>query len=247
MRQTSKASLYRREVTDTALELIGRVVARFAGGSFTPEPLGDSRPEVEGILRPAMKQKDRRIEWRKDSAAAIVRKVNAADSYPGVLAKLAGKTVDLYGAHDEGELRGEPGEMIARRNGAVLIGAFGGSVWISHLKHRKKGMKTFKLPATRVLGDAVSEVRESPQLSRSPGCLRLQSRADRDAGAYRPPPATGREIEGHPIDLVVMILTPPAPPPAAPALRPGRSAAPGPLELGCRVTKFWIRDARDSG
>jgi putative two-component system hydrogenase maturation factor HypX/HoxX len=64
----------------------------------------------------------------------IVRTIRAADSAPGVLGTLLGKTCFLYGAHEEARLQGPPGEVLARRDGAICIGTVDGAVWISHLK-----------------------------------------------------------------------------------------------------------------
>jgi hypothetical protein len=81
-----------------------------------------------------MRQADRAIDWMRDRTAMIVRKIRAADSAPGVLGKLLGKTCFLYGAHEEERLNGPPGRVLARSDGAICIGTIDGAVWISHLK-----------------------------------------------------------------------------------------------------------------
>ena len=81
-----------------------------------------------------MKQADRAIDWTRDSAAAIVRKIRAADSAPGVLGSLLGTSCFLYGAHHEDRIKGAPGQVLAGRDGAICIGTVDGAVWISHLK-----------------------------------------------------------------------------------------------------------------
>jgi putative two-component system hydrogenase maturation factor HypX/HoxX len=85
MRLASKASLYRREVTQAAIECMLKTVRRIETHDCTPDPLDYSKPEVRGQLRPSMKQKDRAINWSTDKVETIVRKINAADSAPGVL------------------------------------------------------------------------------------------------------------------------------------------------------------------
>ena len=49
------------------------------------------------ILLPG--QRDRSIDWGRDPAEVIIRKIRAADSAPGVLDRLYGKSYFLYGAH----------------------------------------------------------------------------------------------------------------------------------------------------
>jgi putative two-component system hydrogenase maturation factor HypX/HoxX len=145
------------------------------------------QPYVRGRLRPPMKQADRAIDWTWDNTAAIVRKVRAADSAPGVLSTLLGISCFLYGAHEEDHLKGPPGRVLARRDGAICIGTVDGAVWISHLKAKgdpkdhqgacrlaQLGMGCdlcdeefcaiagIKLPATQVLGPLLRGVPEAP-------------------------------------------------------------------------------------
>jgi putative two-component system protein, hydrogenase maturation factor HypX/HoxX len=177
MRQASKASLYRREITQVAIKGMLETVRRFESRNFTPEPLDYSKPEVRGQLRPPMKQKDRAINWSTDTVETIIRKINAGDSAPGVLDSINSEEFYLYGAHEESQLRGsKPGEIIAKRHGAICRAAVEGAVWISHLRRknndklpfhervvaRKRSPHDFKLPAAMVLGDALNEVPESP-------------------------------------------------------------------------------------
>ena len=177
MRAASKASLYRREVTRAAIKAMLATVERVESGSFTPEPLNYNDPAVRGRLRPTMKQSDRRIRWREDNVATILRKIHAADSAPGVIDVIDGEEYHLFGAHEEGALRGAiPGDIIAKRNGAICRAAIDGAVWISHLKKknvvrepfltrllsRSKAPPDFKLPATMILGDKSASIPESP-------------------------------------------------------------------------------------
>ena len=177
MRQASKASLYRREVTQAAIKGMLETVRRVESCDFKPEPLDYSKPEVRGQLRPMMKQNDRAINWSTDKVETIVRKINAGDSAPGVLDSINGEEFYLYGVYEESKLRGwKPGEIIAKRHGAICRAAVDGAVWISHLRRkninklpfykrvlsRKHSPLDFKLPATMVLGEALNEVPESP-------------------------------------------------------------------------------------
>jgi putative two-component system protein, hydrogenase maturation factor HypX/HoxX len=144
MRRASKASLYRREVTQAAIKGMLETVRRFESRDFTPEQLDYSKLEVKGQLRPLMKQKDRAINWSTDTVETIVRKINAGDSAPGVLDIINSEEFYLYGVHEESQLRGwKPGEIIAKRYGAICRAAVDGAVWISHL--RRKNLNNYRL------------------------------------------------------------------------------------------------------
>jgi putative two-component system protein, hydrogenase maturation factor HypX/HoxX len=180
----AKSSLYRGQVTEAALRGVLEAVARiesgeFQSGSWQPQQLIDVAPDVHGCLRPPMRQADRAIDWMQDSTALIVRKIRAADSAPGVLGTLLGKTCFLYGAHEEERLQGPPGKILARRDGAICIGTVDGVVWISHLKAKAEAaaqagigrelcdaelypVAGIKLPATQVLGPLLCGVPEAP-------------------------------------------------------------------------------------
>jgi putative two-component system protein, hydrogenase maturation factor HypX/HoxX len=130
----AKASLYRNEVTEAAVRGVLEAVEKVQRGDFSPAPLDYGRPDTRGRLRPAMTQKDRAIDWTRDTSDTILRKIRAADSAPGVLDQIFGLPVFLYGAHREDRLKGAPGAIIARRDGALCRATVDGAIWISHLK-----------------------------------------------------------------------------------------------------------------
>ncbi len=175
MRQTSKASTYRREVTKTAIKIMLETIKHFASGSFNPEPLDYSKEDVRGKLLPFMKQNERTIDWDVDTTDDIFRKINAADSIPGVLDTINNEDYYIYGVHKESVLSDPmPGKIIAQRHGAICRATIDGAVWISHLKRKKaehvpfyKRWKIakkpdFKLPAATVLEQSLTDVEESP-------------------------------------------------------------------------------------
>ena len=106
-----------------------------------------------------MRQKDREIDWSRDSTQRIARTIRAADSNPGVLDSVFGEPHYLFGAHEEDELTGPPGQILAQRHGAVCVGTSDGAVWITHVKAKQE--VAIKLPAAQVLGDRVLDVPES--------------------------------------------------------------------------------------
>jgi putative two-component system hydrogenase maturation factor HypX/HoxX len=168
MRVASKASIYRREVTEAAMRVISDTVHKFQRTGFRPEPLDYSNADVKGTFRPSMKQIDRRIDWSRDGTDDIVRKIHAGDSAPGVLDTILGEEYYLYGAHKEEVLRGgRAGEIIARRCDAICLASADGAVWVSHLKRKSadpaQKSRNFKLPAAMLLKKKLGRIPESPE------------------------------------------------------------------------------------
>jgi putative two-component system hydrogenase maturation factor HypX/HoxX len=95
-----------------------------------------------------MKQIDRNIDWSRDDSATVLRKIHAADGFPGVADSLFDQSCHLFDAWPEATLRGTPGAVIARRETALLRATVDGAIWIGHVK-REGGIK---LPATLAFG-----------------------------------------------------------------------------------------------
>jgi len=163
MRAAAKSSLYRNEVTEAAVRALLETLERLRQPGFRPQPLDYSRPDVRGRLHALMRQSDRRIDWTRDSTDIVLRKIRAADGFPGVRDELYGKPYRLFDAHAEDELRGAiPGAVIAKRENAICRATIDGAVWIGHLEPVTESGPTFKLPASLALGAAVDAVPESP-------------------------------------------------------------------------------------
>jgi putative two-component system hydrogenase maturation factor HypX/HoxX len=160
MREASKGSLYRNEVTEAAVDALTRTIERIARGE-KPEPLAGATIQ-RGRLRPPMRQSDRAIDWRADDTATVLRKIRASDGHPGVLDEVRGKPVYLYDAHPEGRLQGRAGELVAQRDGAICRATVDGAVWITHLKRAGGDEPQLKLPATMVLGETIADVPDAP-------------------------------------------------------------------------------------
>jgi putative two-component system protein, hydrogenase maturation factor HypX/HoxX len=161
----SKSSAYRTEVADAAVRAVLLAVTRFAGGRYRPEPLDYGRPDVTGRWRPPCRQADRRIDWPAEPTETVLAKLHAADSSPGVLDDIGGTEYYLIGGYPEDELRGQPGTILARRDGAICRATSDGAVWIPQLRRRpldpaSGGPGTFKLPATLVLRRSLGGVPE---------------------------------------------------------------------------------------
>ena len=177
LRETSKSSLYRNEVTEAAVEAVLIAVARIAGGSHRPQPLDYTDPTIRGRWRPLMKQVDRAIHWQQDDSASVLRKIRSADGFPGLRDKLAGRYCYLYDASPEEQLTGEPGRIIGRHGGAICRATTDGAVWIGQLRDSASA-HPFKLPATQVLSNQLDGI---PQCTPS-GPREISYRQQGDVG-----------------------------------------------------------------
>jgi putative two-component system protein, hydrogenase maturation factor HypX/HoxX len=182
----SKSSAYRTEVADAAAHAARLAVTRFAGGRYRPEPLDYGRPDVTGRLRPPCRPADRRIDWPTESTEAVLAKLRAADSSPGVLDEIGGMEYYLVGGYPEDELRGQPGTILARRDGAICRATSDGAVWIPQLRRRPApgGPGSFKLPATLALRESLDGVPEVlAPLTLPPGRRTYRQISYRESGA----------------------------------------------------------------
>jgi putative two-component system hydrogenase maturation factor HypX/HoxX len=162
MRSAKKSSVYRNEVTEAATRAVLQAVENFALGGFVPKPLDYADPAVRGELRPLIKQAERAIDWARDSSAAVLAKLNAADGFPGVADTLFGEACHLFDGWAEDALRGgQPGEVIAWRETALLRATIDGAVWIGHAK-RAGAAVALKLPATQAFADRLENIPEAP-------------------------------------------------------------------------------------
>jgi putative two-component system hydrogenase maturation factor HypX/HoxX len=181
----SKSSAYRTEMADAAARAVLLAVSRFAGGRFRPEPLDYGRPGVSGQLRPPCRQADRRIDWPSEPTSAVLAKLWAADSSPGVLDVLGDTEYYLVGGYAEDELRGAPGTILAQRDGAICRATTDGAVWIPRLRRRPApgGPGTFKLPAALALRGSLAGVPQVPApLTTPPGRRTYQQIRYRESG-----------------------------------------------------------------
>jgi putative two-component system hydrogenase maturation factor HypX/HoxX len=158
-----KSALYGGPVTDAAVELAREVVAKVADPLFVPLPLDDHGPSaVRGRLRPLMAQADRSFSW-EEPTADILRRIRAADGFPGVRTTLAGAEVSVFDAHPDPYFgaapRVQPGEISLCQNGAVLVHTGDGALWIGHARLRGEDSgPRGKLPTVTALGSRVAHL-----------------------------------------------------------------------------------------
>jgi putative two-component system protein, hydrogenase maturation factor HypX/HoxX len=161
LRAARKSSVYRQEVADAAVAAVREAIERIASGVFTPIR-AEQWPGARGTVRPAMRQEDRAIDWSRHTTAQVLRRIDAADGFPGVDDALFGVACRLFDAWPEAVLRGgTPGEVIARRETALLRATVDGAVWIGHV--RPEG--GIKLPATLALPMQSERVPPRPLVS----------------------------------------------------------------------------------
>jgi len=185
LRKAGKTSIYKREVSTAAVNLIRQALHDAELPSFAARPLNYADTRVKGRLRDTMRQPDRKIDWRRDSTTEVMQKLWAGDTSPGVLDDLFGSEVFLYGPLPEPHLRGKPGEILAVAYGAICRATRDGAVWIRQLKFRNAGaLPAIKLPAAEVLKPLISAEHYSRLASvesETPNDIRVEIR---DAVAY---------------------------------------------------------------
>jgi putative two-component system hydrogenase maturation factor HypX/HoxX len=153
-----KSALYGGPVADAAVACAVEVVDLATDPGFRPTPLREAYHPVSGTRkRPLLKQDDRQFDWGSN-AVDIVRRIRAADGFPGVRTVIAGHEVSAFDAR-LGVGVGIPGDVIGRYRAHLLVAAGEGAVWIGQLK-RVGGIK---LPATVLPIDGVPELHDGPR------------------------------------------------------------------------------------
>lgn len=157
MRNVSKSFLYRHEVTQAAIDAFLTAVNQFEKNNFDAQPQNGIQIK-KGKWNRATNQNDFKFSWN-DNTDTIIRKINAADSEPGVLCPFFNDEYYCYGAVYESELKGNAGEILIKRNNAICVATKDAAAWIQCLKKNKEG--NIKLPATIALGDKANDIPES--------------------------------------------------------------------------------------
>ncbi|MDE2371062.1 MAG: hydrogenase maturation protein [Burkholderiales bacterium] len=165
----TKASVYRREVTDGAVSAVIEAIGRWGPDSVAPQdtpPL----PARLGDWRPLVTKAQREVDWSSCGSAELLRRIRSADGSPGVYAMVCGQPCRLHDAHEASASvlawvaaqadSAAPGTPIARRGPALLLRTIAGAAWVGHL--RREGEAALKLPATRALA---AEAATLPELA----------------------------------------------------------------------------------
>ena len=105
--------------------------------------------------RPLLRAADREFDLSRHTARQISRRIRSGDSQPGVLSKVFGRSLYLYGGivdeaiGDDGELYVQVGQarLLAIRSGAVCLATCDGkSIWVTHVRRPKTKMDTSLFP-----------------------------------------------------------------------------------------------------
>jgi len=158
VRNVSKSFLYRHEVTQAAMQALLLAVQRFEEKNFIPKASNEISLTGKGKWNRPTRQNDFRFSWSEETAS-IIRKINAADSYPGALCNIFGDEYFCYGAIEEEILNGDPGAILAQRHHAICIATKDSALWIQCLKRNEDGL--IKLPAIFAMGDKGRNIPES--------------------------------------------------------------------------------------
>jgi putative two-component system hydrogenase maturation factor HypX/HoxX len=165
--EATKAGVYRREVTAAAVAAVFDALARYQPGASAPQP-APALPARLGCWQPLMRQADRALDWGRDDSATLLRKLRAADGFPGVADVLFGTPCRLFDAHPAcaDDLArapaAAPGVPVARRGPALLLRTLDGGVWIGHVRRMAAAADTLKLAATRAFA---AEAARLPELA----------------------------------------------------------------------------------
>ena len=153
MRNVSKSFLYRHEVTEAGIIALLEALEKFESKIFTPQPFCESNGRKKGTWNRSTNENDFRFSWN-EKTVAILNKINASDSEPGALCEISGTEYFCFGAVEEKELKGYPGECLAQRDSAICIATNDSAIWIRCLKNTREG--SIKLPATVVLDKEIN-------------------------------------------------------------------------------------------
>jgi len=154
MRATTKASLYRREVTQAAVAAVLLALEKLSDQSVFPLVCG---PDAAGHQetsrwRSLVKQSDRAIDWKRHTTSEVLARMRSADGQPGVIDELFGHACRIADGHAatpalmESLPDAQPGAEQAWRDGAVLRRTVDGGVWIGQSVRLDRVQ--FKLPVT---------------------------------------------------------------------------------------------------
>ena len=169
MRLAAKSSLYRTEVTESAVVAVRAALDRIASGAGPLAPVNRSDSHS---WQPPLPAARRAIDWAGDPTAVVLRKIHSADGAPGVEDLLLERRFRLFEAHPEQRLAGRPGALLARHHGAICRATRDGAVWIGQLQPLVGPQRGLKLPAVLALGEEAQALPESA------------TTADADGGAH---------------------------------------------------------------
>jgi len=97
-------------------DLLLETLPRWLKGEIVPQPQEDDKATYTKIL----KKEDGLIDWSM-SSVEIWRRVRAYNPWPGAYTEFEGRTLKILRAHPIGGERGEPGLVVATKEGAAVV------------------------------------------------------------------------------------------------------------------------------
>jgi putative two-component system protein, hydrogenase maturation factor HypX/HoxX len=125
-------------------------------------PLAQCEPARAGQYRPALRQAQLAFDWAWPADEILLR-IRAAPF--GVRTEIAGQPANIYDAHgpEVTWFPSSPGQIVAHRDGAVLVATGDGhAIWVGHAKRKPDdGGRGLKLPAVDAVRAHLNGQRES--------------------------------------------------------------------------------------
>ncbi len=171
MRPASKSSLYRREVTEAAVQAVFEALERlpaYRAGRWRPTPLAEYRPTPRGRWRPLIRQADRAPDWGRDGTELLLRKLASADGQPGLADTLWGRACRLFDAQPF-PAQGPPGALLGRCGQGIVRATRDGAIRIGQVRLPDAPLP-IKLPATMAFPQAA----DLPELAGEPWPIRYR-------------------------------------------------------------------------
>ncbi|MBL0088672.1 MAG: hydrogenase maturation protein [Ideonella sp.] len=155
---STKAGVYRREITEAAVHAVFEALQSFEPARRTPRHWPALPPHTDR-WQPLVTGDARSIDWAAHDTAEVLRRIRSADGAPGARALLCGRSCRLFDAHEASAetLRRAPagaaGMAVARRGPALLVRSRDAAVWIGHVRldQPTEAPGPLKLPATLAL------------------------------------------------------------------------------------------------
>ena len=173
MRPAPKSSLYRREVTEAAVAAVTEALQSFARGE-QPVAAAELGVAARGRARPAVPagRPRHRLGAGRHRSPCFARSTPPTAT-PALRDEILGRPVRLFGAHEEGTLRGSaPGDDRRHARTARILRATARRRRLDHAPAgdvATGGEPTLKLPATEVLGEALAGIAEIAYAVDAPG------------------------------------------------------------------------------
>jgi methionyl-tRNA formyltransferase len=131
------ATLYFQKLYPLGIEAMAEAVAMVDAGSADFRRQDESRATFQGLVDDAVAA----IDWGR-SAVEIDRQIRGCDPQPGALSTLGGDPIRLYDGRLEAESASagsSPGEILAARDGRLVIGTGEGRVSVGKVRQGEGG------------------------------------------------------------------------------------------------------------